>query len=276
MSSRSRLSAELVQMVGKQVQSAASGEVRRRWAARNEPTAKLERQRERLRRWLLFLVTVCMVFAVITGFSVVGMASGGELNTVLAPALVALGTGAFAIRTGTRLHATRKQLDSAPPRLMGLTLAAKERLPPAGSAAREPMQRLRDSEMSFAELLRQLWTADGSGPVPPDAVREAAATADQAATAVRRLAGQLRAVEGARNAAPSGEREELAEAVRELRKRLDDGVEGYGGLVAAAGRTVAASSSSNAREALTDATDNLAGLALALQELSERNKLTEP
>lgn len=274
MSSRSRLSAQLVQMVGQQIQGTAGSEIRRRRMAWSEPSTKLMRLRERQRRWLFLLLAVCVVFSVVAAFAVVNM-DVAQPTAIIWPTAIALGSGILAARTGNKLHQTRKQLRAAPPRLAGLQLAAKERLPPAGSAAREPMQRLRDSEMSFAELIRQMWMADGAGPVPQEAVREAAATADQAAAAVRKLADQLRAVEGARKAAPSGERAQLAEAVRELRKRLDDGVEGYGGLVAAAGRTVAASSSSTAQEALTDATDHLAGLALALEELSARDKLVE-
>ena len=60
----------------------------------------------------------------------------------------------------------------------------------------------------------------------------------------------------------------LAEAVRRLRTQLDEGVDGYGSLVAAAGRVLAASSLGEPRHDLTEATDHLAGLALALNELS--------
>jgi hypothetical protein len=275
MSSRGRLSAQFVQMVGQQLQGTAGSEIRRRRLAWNEPGARLMRLRERQRRWLFLLLAIFAIFAVLS-VSVVLNAGTVQPSTLIWPPVIALGSGIFAVRSAGKLNQTRKRLRAAPPRLIGLQLAARERLPPAGSSAREPMQRLRDSEVSFAELIKQMWSEDGSGPVPQDAVREAAATADQAAAAVRKLADQLRAVEGARNAAPSAERAQLAEAVQELRKRLDDGVEGYGGLVAAAGRTVAASSSSTAQEALTDATDHLAGLALGLRELSERDKLTEP
>jgi hypothetical protein len=57
--------------------------------------------------------------------------------------------------------------------------------------------------------------------------------------------------------------------VRTLREQLDDGMGEYGALVAAAGRAVAASTSGmdESRQALTDATDRLAGLAIALREL---------
>lgn len=273
--SKGRLPAELVEMVTKQLQGTqASNEIRRRWMARNEPSAKLARQQERLRRWLVFLLVLVTVFSVIAVVGAVGMAEGGEINAVLLPGLLAVGSGALAVQSGTKLRRVRRELDAAPPSLQGLAMASRERLPPAGSSAREPMQRLREYEMSFSDLLKQMWGTDGVGPVPQHAVRDAVGTADTAAAAVRRLGEQLRAMEGARNAAPRGERDELAEVVRGLRQRMDDGVAGYGKLVAAAGRAVAASTPATDHEAaLTDATDQLAGIAMALQELSERDKL---
>ena len=54
-----------------------------------------------------------------------------------------------------------------------------------------------------------------------------------------------------------------------LREQLDEGLNGYRSLVAAAGRVVAASSSAGPKQELTDATDHLAGLAVALRELSD-------
>ncbi len=59
-----------------------------------------------------------------------------------------------------------------------------------------------------------------------------------------------------------------------LAERLDEGVDDFTGLVAAAGRVVAASGS--ARRAttagLTEATDRLTGLAAALRELADAGK----
>ncbi|MGH3623314.1 MAG: phage shock envelope stress response protein PspM [Sciscionella sp.] len=272
---RGRLPDELLQFVGRQMQGAASSEVRRRRLARTEPRAKLERQQRRIRSWLACVLVVLAIFAVVGTFGLIGLSSGGQLNGVLAPAIMVALSGTLAVRAGTQLRSVNRKLDAAPPRLLGLAVSARERLPSVGSAAREPMQRLRECETSFAELLRQLWSDNGSGPVPRDAVRDAAAAADDAAAAVRKLADQLRAVEGARNAAPTSERAQLAAAVRELRARLDDGVQGYGRLVAAAGRVVAASASPDAHAGLTDATDNLQGLASALQELSDRSRITD-
>ena len=65
------------------------------------------------------------------------------------------------------------------------------------------------------------------------------------------------------------ERGPLIDGVRRLREQLDEGLNGYRSLVAAAGRVVAASSSAGPKQELADATDHLAGLAVALRELSD-------
>ncbi|HKN54453.1 MAG TPA: hypothetical protein VJX66_18270, partial [Amycolatopsis sp.] len=101
---------------------------------------------------------------------------------------------------------------------------------------------------------------------------DARQTAEEAAGALRALAGRIQAIERGRNAAPAREQAALDAAVRKLREQLDEGIEGYGELVAAASRAVAAAASSDglatSKQALTDATDHLAGLAMALRELS--------
>jgi hypothetical protein len=144
-------------------------------------------------------------------------------------------------------------------------------LPSPSSAAYEPMKRLAECEASLAELLRQLSvpSAAGTTAVPEMSVEDARVTAAEAATALRALAARLQAVERARDASPAGQRGALDAAVRTLREQLDDGLDGYGALIAAAGHAVAASSSDMrpSKEALTDATDRLAGLAIALREL---------
>ncbi len=138
-------------------------------------------------------------------------------------------------------------------------------LPPSGSAAREPMRRLRDAEQSLHQALEGLRQAT----VVSDsvAVTEARGTADATARELRHGADRLVAVEAAREHAPSEQRVQLDEDVRRLRGELDEGVEEYGKLVAAAGRAVAASDAPEQRDLLQDATDRLAGLAAGLREV---------
>lgn len=134
------------------------------------------------------------------------------------------------------------------------------------------MERLAEGEASLFELLRQLSVPSSVGtmPVSEVSVADARQTADEAAAALRGLAARIQAIERGRNAAPARERAALDAAVAKLREQLDDGLEGYGGLVAAAGHTVAAAGDGliTSKQALTDATDRLAGLAMALRELS--------
>jgi hypothetical protein len=137
-------------------------------------------------------------------------------------------------------------------------------LPPSGSQAREPMQRLRDAEQSLHGVLLQL-TAVGTG---VDSVPDVRGSADDAAVAMRQVADRLRAVEAALPHTPEDERPVLEGEVRRLRRELDEGVDGYGRLVAAAGRAVAASGAPDQTRPVQDATDRLVGLAAALRELS--------
>jgi hypothetical protein len=234
-------------------------EVSARWRRWNEPAAKLARRKRRTSRvltlWLLLtLLSAIMVVAVGFGLLVVSPTS-----VVAGVAGVAV-FGTLGVRSGLhlrRLNRIEVPASTAPPPL-----------PPHHSAAHEAMRRLVEREASLAELLRQL--SAPSATVPEMSVEDARSTAAEAAATLRALAARIQAVERARNAAPAGERGELDAAVRTLREQLDDGVEGYGALVAAAGRAVAASGSGvgQSRDALADATDRLAGLAMALRELS--------
>ncbi|WP_158887328.1 phage shock envelope stress response protein PspM [Amycolatopsis anabasis] len=242
-------------------------EVRTKWAQWNAPEAKLARRKRRASRavtlWVV-LTILCGLYAV-AGFAGIGGVAGESLASAFGAIAGAVVFGALGIRSGVRLHRlNRTELPAAP--------AGPPPLPPARSAAREPMERLAEAEASLAELLRQLGTPSsvGTTAVPTVSVEDARATAQEAAAALRGISGRIQAIERARDTAPAGERTALDSAVRTLREQLDDGLEGYGGLVAAAGHAVAASSGGvqTSKQALTDATDHLAGLAIALRELS--------
>jgi hypothetical protein len=241
-------------------------DMRTKWAAWNEPAAKLERRKRRTARALtlwIVLTIVCGLYAFL-GLSGLLDVVVSDVTRVIMPMAGVVVFGALSVRSGVRLYQLKRAqlpVSSAPPPL-----------PAASSAAREPMERLAESEESLAELLRQLSvpTALGTSAVPEVSVADAKATASGAAVALRGLADRIVAIERARNASPAAERAALDSAVRTLREQLDDGLEGYGGLVAAAGHAVGASSASVgvSKQALTDATDHLAGLAMALRELS--------
>ncbi|OZM74416.1 hypothetical protein CFN78_04650 [Amycolatopsis antarctica] len=244
-------------------------EARSKWAEWNAPQAKLERRKRRAARAISFWIVVCLILATVAGLSFAGfMSAAADASTITAGAIgasvLSVIAAYFGINSALRLRTLKRtELPVA---------AAPQRLPASGSAARAPMERLRESEATLAELLRQLSTSTTGAPgaVPEMSVEDARRTADEAAKALHGIADRIEAIERARRAAPDHERSALDSAVATLQEQLDDGLDGYGSLVAAAGRAVAASSGAvqPAKDALTDATDHLAGLAIALRELS--------
>ena len=235
-------------------------EAKARWVRWHEPAAKLQRRKRRTSRaltlWIL-LTLLCGLYAVGTGLGLIG---AGSAYDVASGAVFGLAFATLAVRSGLRLrqlHRTRLPVDTTPPPL-----------PRTGSTARAPMERLAESEAALAELLRQL--LEPSSRVLPESVGLARSTAADAASALRGLASRIEAIERARNSSPAGERKALDAAIKNLLEQLDDGLDDFGTLVAAAGRAVAASGTGmqQSKDALADATDRLAGLAIALREIS--------
>lgn len=230
---------------------------------------KLERKRLWASRWALAWAIVCLFLVVYVALGFAGMVGAGPDAAMIASGVAGVAaTGALSIRSTRRmvlLKRARERLDEE--HKPAMAAAARPQMPPKDSAAYEPMQRLSEAEDALAQLVLQL-----SGPavaVPQESVAEAERTGAEAAMALRAVAAQLAAVELARDHAPPMERGALIEGVRRLREQLDEGLNGYRSLLAAAGRVVAASSSAGPKQELADATDRLAGLAMALRELSD-------
>jgi hypothetical protein len=142
------------------------------------------------------------------------------------------------------------------------------RFPRVKSGARQPMLDLAEAEDALAELLRQL-SAMPDGPMAPeDVIEQAWQTATETATRLRSVAARLEAVELAARYAPPGEQAALQDGAGSLRLHLDQGVEAYRTLIAAAGRVVLAGTPVVATTELVDASESLASLAEALHELS--------
>jgi hypothetical protein len=222
-----------------------------RWT---DPGAKLRRRKKRAAAAMWLFLFLGLLLGVL-GFVIV---TTGPYVSVSGVAIGVFGVGSLALgcRSGIRLRALNR---TALP-------AAAPRLPSAKSLARQPMERLADAERALAELLRQLGSPRST--VPPESVEVARETGAEAASALREVAGQLQSVERARDVAPPADRAALAEGVVKLRAQLDQGLDGYGSLIAAAGRLVAASSTGGPdRHAFIDASDRLHGLAVALREL---------
>jgi hypothetical protein len=258
MDPRKKAAGEIVQIVGSQLQGQLADQVKRKLAAWNDPRARLDRRYRRSSRVLTFWLIVLALLAVVGTLSLV---SALPAPAGIAAALGFAGTGVLALRTTSKLRSintARAQLEAQP---------IRPPLPPRNSAARQPMERLAEAEDTLRELLRQLDSAALTS-VPTESVAQARATSAEAASALAAASHQLQAVERARDTAPPLARGPLVEGVRRLRAQLDEGVDGYCALVAAAGRVLAESTASNPREVLGDATDHLAGLAYALRELS--------
>lgn len=271
----SSLPTELIQFIGQQIGGTVMDEFRRRRAARNEPRAKLERQRLATLRWVWFLLSVLVICG-----SVGAVALTGQSDVIMAvlAAVAVLVSGVLIARDLLRLRGLDRQL-AITPRTRARGSDPPYRLPPLSSKARQPLQSLAAAELSLGDLLEQLLPGLGTGSIPLNSITQTRETADNAAVELRRLAAQLRAVERARDAAHAEHRATLDDAVRAMRGQLDEGVEAYGRLVTAAGQTVAASAVPNpgrilagSRQSLTEATDHLAGLAAALSELSHQHR----
>jgi hypothetical protein len=258
MEPRRKLAGEIDRIIGGQLQGQLADQVKRRYAAWNDPRAKLDRRYRRSSRVLTFWLIVLALLTAVGTLAILGVIGPG---VGVVAALGFAGTSVLAVRTNMKMrdiNAQRRELQAVP---------AHEPLPARSSAARQPMERLEDAEDTLRELLRQLDSAALTS-VPTDSVEQARATGAEASSAIRAVSRQLQAVERARDTAPPLDRAPLVEGVRRLRAQLDEGVDGYCGLVAAAGRVLAESTASNPRQVLGDATDHLAGLASALRELS--------
>lgn len=224
------------------------------WVRFNDPAAKLARRKRRASRaftlWLV-LTLLSVLFAVTGYLGVLGGAAGvgGSLKGIVGVLIF----GTFGVRSGLRLrtlHLEQRSVRAEPPPL-----------PPVGSAAREPIRRLGDCESNLTDLLASL----------PAHTSEPRATADDAAATLRQLADRVQAIERTRDNSRATERAELDADLETLVTQLEDGVSAYSGLVAAAGRAVAASSAGTNTESLAEATDRLAGLAAGLRDIRSRS-----
>lgn len=275
----------LTQLVSKYVNQGTAArsmvsQVQEALARGRDESARIERQRRRLERkrlwasrWALAWAIVCVFLVVYVAMGISGMVGTGPDAAMIAGGVAGVAaTGALSIRSTRRMVLLKRAREEFDRKHQTAEVPAPPPppMPPKSSAAYEPMQRLAEAEDALAQLVRQLGGTPGApASVPQESVAEAERTGAEAAQALRAVAAQLAAVELARDHAPPMERGPLIDGVRRLREQLEEGLNGYRGLVAAAGRVVAASTSAGPKQELTDATDHLAGLAVALRELSD-------
>jgi len=284
MAPRGRDIYQLTQMVGKYLnnnttKTSVVAQVQEALARRTDDTVRIERQRRKLERkrlwasrWAMTWAVVWVVVVAYVGLAFAGLVDEGPDATMIAGGIgAAVFTGALSIRSARRMVLLKRARDEFDRQHKPAVVAApRPAMPQKGSAAYEPMLRLSEAEAALDQLVRQLAGTQGMpASVPLESVAQAEQTGAEAAQALRAVASQLAAVELARDHAPPMERGPLIDGVRRLREQLDEGLDGYRSLVAAAGRVVAASSSAGPKQELADATDHLAGLAIALRELSD-------
>lgn len=275
MNPRKQELAEWSETALRQLRGPVAAGVRKRIAQWRDPRARLLRRRRRAKQTTVAGATATGLLGAgsVVPFAphVVGIpVAPGVLETMLdvgafGLAGVALAAGAGTVGEAVKYRRLRRTpLPEPPPEPV--------ELPPHGSRAHEPMRRLAEAEASLHGVLTQLSEA-GAG----EAAAEARATANTVAAALRQVAGRLVAVEAAARHAPAADADEFRDHVARLRAELDEGVAEYGRLIAAAGRAVAASDAPEQKHLMQDATDRLAGLAVALQELSgPRSPGSEP
>jgi hypothetical protein len=236
--------------------------VAQKLGAAADPRAKLLRKR----RWAL---RACWFFVFATGLWISVTALLASWST---PWWVLLITGIIA--TGAAFPATlaflRYRWLKASPLPPERTV---RRLPPWGSAAREPMAALASAERG---LLALLGVMQRGKMLPDDELREVTLTANQTAATMAATAGEVVSMERAANATQQS-RAHLAPTISAFASQLDSGVRQYDEMVAAAAQLVSAANSGSMssspmsaqryRHELSNATDRLTGWAQAFDEL---------
>ncbi|PRW64418.1 phage shock envelope stress response protein PspM [Actinopolyspora mortivallis] len=250
-----------------QLRGPVADDIRNRLAAWRDPRARLLRRRRRAKRLTVGGGAATGVFGggayLAYAPQSLGWSPAPPVETLLDLSSFGLGGMALAAGVGT-LGALRRYrrlkrtpLPEASPR--------PARLPASGSVARQPMRRLREAETDLRDSLNRLAETLG---YEDESVADARSTAASVAGELRTLAERLEAVESTVEHAPGEQRADLEADVRRMRAELDEGIERYGALVAAAGRAVAASRNDPSEHRLQEATDRLAGLSEGLRELN--------
>ncbi|GAT09869.1 hypothetical protein AU184_11145 [Mycolicibacterium novocastrense] len=229
-----------------------------------DPRAKLLRKR----RWALRL-TVFFTISCVFWIGVTGVVAAWDVPAwaLLIPSPIAVGAAFLATLTFLRYRWLRRE-PLPPPRSR-----ATRRLPPWGSAARQPMAALAASERGFFSLLGVL---ERGRMLPPDELRELSAAANQTATTMGATANEVMSMERAIRATPQS-RAHLAPTIAAFTAQLDHGARQYSEMVNAAAQLVSAANAGPTstspmwqqryRDELSNATDRLIGWAEAFNEL---------
>jgi hypothetical protein len=230
----------------------------------SDPRAKLLRKRRWALRLSLFLTVACGFWSLVTLLLATWNIPAWAL---IIPGAIAAGAAWLATLSWLRFRWLRKEpLPAARPGVV-------RKLPPAGSAAREPMTALAAAETAMFSLLGVIERAQL---LPNTEIREVTHAANAVAQTMSATATDIASMEKAMRATPSS-RSSLASTVKAFAAQLDQGVRQYNEMVDAAAQLVSTSSSPMSRQQyrneLTGATDRLLGWAQAFEDLSPARRL---
>jgi hypothetical protein len=229
-----------------------------------DPRAKLMRKRRWALRLGLFFTVSCVVWVSVTAL----LASWSTpVWALFIPAPIAVGAAFLATLSFLRYRWLRGE--PLPPQRS----RAARRLPPWGSAARQPMAALAASERGLFALLGVM---ERGRMLPADELRGLTVAANQTAASMSATANEVVSMERAISSAPQS-RSHLAPTISAFATQLDHGARQYNEMVTAAAQLVSAAntgtmssspmSQQRYRDELVNATDRLLGWAQAFDEL---------
>ena len=229
-----------------------------------DPRAKLLRKR----RWAFRLGVFFSLSAVFwVGVTAVLASWSTPVWALFIPSPIAVGAAFLATLALLRFRWLRGE--PLPPQRSRLA----RRLPPWGSAARQPMAALAASQRGLTSMLGVM---ERGRMLPAEELHELRSAAEQTAATMAATATEVVWMERAVNSAPQS-RAHLAPTIASFRMQLDRGAHQYNEMVSAAAQLVSAANSGSMssspmsqrryRDELVMATDRLTGWAQAFDEL---------
>ncbi len=231
-----------------------------------DPRAKQLRKRKWALGLTLFFTVSCLIWV---GVTVVLASWSTPAWALFIPAPIAVGAAFLATLAFLRYRWLRGE--PLPPQRSRAT----RRLPPWGSAARQPMAALAASERGLFSLISVM---ERGRMLPAGELRELIAVANQSASTMAATADEVVSMERAVANAP-GSRAHLSPTISAFTAQLDNGARQYNDMVTAAAQLVSAAnngpmssspmSQQRYRDELGNATDRLTGWAQAFDELGQ-------
>ena len=237
--------------------------VAERLGAAANPRAKLLRKRKWALRAALFFAFSTGLWIVVTAV----LASWAVIPAWVLPIPASIAVGAAFLATLAFLRYRWFKHAPLPPE------RGSRRLPPWGSAARQPMAALTSAERGLFSLVGVM---ERGRMLPADELRDVVDAAHRTAATLKATANEVVSLERAATAAPQS-RVHLAPTIDAFAAQLDTGVRQYDDMVQAAAQLVSAAntgsmssspmSTQRYRHELGTATDRLVGWAQAFDEL---------